>query len=76
MNFKNLENKLFFHLDKFSKTCRSGNDQEVFDAFKETAAVRKELKKYHLTAKLYKDHPNATPLFDSLEQFSQEIVAS
>jgi len=39
MNFKNLENKLFFHLDKFSKTCRSGNDQEVFDAFKETAAV-------------------------------------
>jgi hypothetical protein len=76
MDLNNLENKFFFHLDKFSKTCEGTNEKEMFDAFKETANVWKELKKYNLTDKLRKDHPNATDIFDNLDEFNKEVITS
>jgi hypothetical protein len=77
MDLNNLENKFFFHLDKFSKTCESDNEEEILKAFEKTVDVWKELKKYNLTDKFRKQYPNCIEIFNKLDEFKEvEILAS
>ncbi len=71
-----LENKFFFHLDKFSKACDSGDNYKIISAFEETAEVWKDLKKNNMTKGLYKDHSNATELFNRFEEYIKDEVIS
>jgi len=77
MDLNNLENKFFYFLDEFSELCdEQAPDEQIRAAFQKAADVWKELKKYNLTDKLRKDHPNATDIFDHLDEFNKKVITS